>query len=347
MNRISFLAVGLLVLGAVTASAAAGRLSLQPDSNSYTLTGVIEGLDKGWIYLLHGGAVTRTDSARLEKGKFSFSGTIAAPEFCQLNCIGPNGTSYHGPAFFLANGRSVVAGNKNAFPAALISGTPVQDEYRRFDKMESTITGEEKQRQAAKEYIRSHPSSYVAAFAILNYFSYNPDADELDSLYTGLDVGVQTSFLGLQAKEILAGAKLTAVGRPAPGFTQTDTDGKPVTLSSFQGSYLLVDFWASWCGPCRQENPNVVKAYRQYHSQGFSIIGISLDDQKDKWLAAIKKDGLEWTQVSDLKGWENQVAVQYGIKGIPMNFLLDKEGKIVAKGLSGEGLEKKLAQLMH
>jgi len=347
MNRLSLVGVGLLVLGAVTAAAADGRLSVPPDSNSYTLTGVIEGLDKGWVYLLHGGALTRTDSARLEKGKFAFSGTIAAPEFCQLSCIGPNGMPYHGPAFFLAGGRSVVAGRKDAFSAALISGTPVQDEYRRFDKMEGSITGEEKQKQAAKEYIRGHPSSYVAAFAILNYFSYNPDADELDSLYAGLDAAVQTSFLGLQAKEILAGAKLTAVGRPAPGFTQADAEGKPITLSAFQGSYLLVDFWASWCGPCRQENPNVVKAYRQYHSKGFSIIGISLDDQKDKWLAAVKKDGLEWTQVSDLKGWENKVAVLYGIKGIPMNFLLDKEGKIVAKGLSGEDLEKKLAELMH
>ena len=347
MNRISFLAVGLLVLGAVTASAAAGRLSVQPDSNSYTLTGVIEGLDKGWIYLLHGGAVTRTDSARLEKGKFSFSGTIAAPEFCQLNCIGPNGTSYHGPAFFLANGRSVVAGNKNAFPAALISGTPVQDEYRRFDKMESTITGEEKQRQAAKEYIRSHPSSYVAAFAILNYFSYNPDADELDSLYTGLDVGVQTSFLGLQAKEILAGAKLTAVGRPAPGFTQTDTDGKPVTLSSFQGSYLLVDFWASWCGPCRAENPNVVKAYNEFKGRNFTVLGVSLDKEKGPWQEAIHADRLDWTHISDLKFWSSKAVATFKFNGIPFNLLIDPSGKVIAQSLRGDDLENKLKEVLN
>jgi thiol-disulfide isomerase/thioredoxin len=109
---------------------------------------------------------------------------------------------------------------------------------------------------------------------------------------------------------------------------------------------VLVDFWASWCGPCRQENPNVVKAYRAYQSRGFTILGISLDNQKDKWVAAIKKDGLVWTHVSDLKGWDNQVAALYGIKGIPMNFLLDKNGNIIAKGLSGEALEKKLAELL-
>ena len=104
--------------------------------------------------------------------------------------------------------------------------------------------------------------------------------------------------------------------------------------------------WASWCGPCRLENPNIVKAYKQYHAKGFAIVGISLDDQKDRWVGAIKKDGLAWTQVSDLKGWDNQVASLYGIKGIPMNFLLDKNGTIVARGLTGEALEKKLAELL-
>jgi peroxiredoxin len=344
MNRFSFIAAGLLVFG-VASAAAEDRIPGPPDS-SYTLTGVIEGLDKGWAYLMHETATPHTDSAKVEKGHFRFSGLVSAPEFCRVDFAGPRGDIQYGPGFFLQCGSLALTGRKDAFQSAVISGGPIQDEYRRFDDMEKTITSEEKQKQAAKAYIRTHPSSYVAAFALDSYFSYNPDADELDSLYNGLDAVIRNSFLGRQAREVLDAAKLTAPGRPAPAFTQNDANGRPVTLSSFQGNYVLVDFWASWCGPCRLENPTVVKAWRQYHSKGFVIIGVSLDSDKDKWLAAIKKDGLEWTQVSDLKGWDNQVAGIYGIKGIPMNFLLDKNGKVVAKGLTGDALDKKLADLL-
>jgi peroxiredoxin len=145
--------------------------------------------------------------------------------------------------------------------------------------------------------------------------------------------------------EILSCARATAIGQPAPEFTQITADGKPVALSSFKGKFTLVDFWASWCGPCRAENPNVVKAYGRYHSKGFAILGVSLDDKKEDWEAAIKKDKLPWTQVSDLKGWQNSAAQRYGVRGIPMNFLLDKEGKIIGKGLHGEDLQNKLADI--
>lgn len=164
---------------------------------------------------------------------------------------------------------------------------------------------------------------------------------------------VQDEFRQYQEKEkgavkaTLDAAITTAVGKPALEFTQNDSKGKPVTLSSFRGQYVLIDFWASWCGPCRAENPAVVKAYHAWHSKGFTILSVSLDDNKDRWLAAIKKDGLDWTQVSDLKSWQNSVATLYGVQGIPMNFLLDKDGKIIAKGLRGDDLEKKLTELVH
>jgi thiol-disulfide isomerase/thioredoxin len=134
----------------------------------------------------------------------------------------------------------------------------------------------------------------------------------------------------------------------APDFTQTDPDGKPVKLSDFRGKYLLLDFWASWCGPCRAENPNVVKAYNQYKDKNFTILSVSLDkeDAREAWLAAIKKDGMPWNHVSDLKYWKNEASVLYTIQAIPDNFLLSPEGKIIARGLRGEALAAKLAELL-
>ncbi len=203
-----------------------------------------------------------------------------------------------------------------------------------------------RQKQSIKDFAKSHPSSYVSAFEVYSSYSYNPDAGELDSLYNGLDSTIRDSYYGRKIKETLVSAQLTAIGKLAPAFTANAADGRAVTLSSFKGKYTLIDFWASWCGPCRAENPAVVKAYHKYHPKGFAILGVSLDETKTEWEEAIKKDGLDWTQVSDLKGWQSNPAALYGVKGIPMNFLLDKDGKIIAKGLRGKDLEDKLAETM-
>jgi peroxiredoxin len=139
----------------------------------------------------------------------------------------------------------------------------------------------------------------------------------------------------------------TAIGQPAPEIELETPEGKELALSSLKGKVVLIDFWASWCGPCRKEMPNVVKAYAKFKNKGFEIFGVSLDQDKARWIEAIQKDGITWPQVSDLKQWQSSVVRQYNIQGIPYTVLLDREGNILAKNLRGEELEKKLTEVLR
>lgn len=158
--------------------------------------------------------------------------------------------------------------------------------------------------------------------------------------------GIKATLQKQMAQGAAAGGEGKWVGRQAPDFTLNDVNGQPVSLSSFKGKFVLVDFWASWCKPCRMENPTVVAAYNKFKDKNFTVLGVSLDEKKDAWLAAIKKDNLAWPQVSDLKYWESPVVPLYGIEGIPYNVLLDATGKVIAEGLRGPALEAKLTEVL-
>lgn len=198
-----------------------------------------------------------------------------------------------------------------------------------------------------KKFIVANPNSYLSLLALNDLSKPTPDPTELDPLYNALSQNIKDTEGAKVFKRSLDAVRTTAIGVLAPDFTQADVNGVPVKLSSFRGKYVLIDFWASWCGPCRQENPNVVKTYAKYKSKNFTIIGVSLDKAQGKsaWLEAIKSDGLTWTQVSDLKFWQNDVARLYSIGSIPSNILVDPAGKIVAKDLRGDDLDNKLADI--
>ena len=197
-------------------------------------------------------------------------------------------------------------------------------------------------------YIRQNPDSYLSLEALREVGGRNIDVTKIEPIFKGLSPGLRNSKAGKDFATILYDDGPTSVGAIAPDFVQNDVDDRPVKLSDFRGKYVLLDFWASWCGPCRAENPNVVKAYNKYKDKNFTVLSVSLDQpgKKDAWLAAIKADGLSWTQVSDLKFWKNAAAVQYAIMAIPQNFLIDPKGKIIGKNLRGEALDKKLEEVL-
>ena len=193
-----------------------------------------------------------------------------------------------------------------------------------------------------KTFILNNPDSQVSMLALGEYAQMASDISEIEPLFNSLSSAIQDTNEGKAISKQINIGKVTAIGSTAPDFTQNDPKGNPVSLSGFRGKYLFIDFWASWCGPCRKENPNVVKAYQQYKDKNFEILGVSLDNSSPAWIDAIEKDKLTWPQVSDLKGWKNEVAIQYNIQSIPQNLLLDPNGVIIAKNLRGEELSKAL-----
>lgn len=215
-----------------------------------------------------------------------------------------------------------------------------------YTQLSTPVEIAEKQNSIA--FINAHPQSYASMYLLQQYVE-DMSADSSEMLYNKLSDKYKDSRAAKSITAAIKAERMTGIGKDAPEFTQADTAGKPVKLSDFRGKYVLVDFWASWCGPCRAENPNVLKAYQQYHDKGFTVLGVSLDraGDKDKWLNAIHHDHLVWTQVSDLQFWKNEAAVLYGVSAIPQNFLIGPDGKIVAKSLHGDELTAKLEEIFN
>ena len=339
---------------------------------SLKISGTVQGLtDQSHVFLTDANKTTDTLSrAKVKNGVFTLSAHVAEPSLLEISFESAKKRT----TIFVGNEKVKLSGNVSDLTALQFSGSSSEQDFIRFQqifnpyfsrinmishlandpanaaKKDSVATAyAEAVNEVEKQvdsFIAAHKSSYVSTFLLVIVNQLSDDYTLLDRRFAQLAPAAQNSLYGKYLQDQLANAKVGAVGADAMDFTQNDTSGKPVSLSSFKGKYVLVDFWASWCRPCRMENPNVLAAYGKFKDKNFTVLGVSLDRDRSPWLKAIQDDQLQWSQVSDLKFWNNEVAVKYRIQQIPQNFLIDPNGKIVGTNLRGAELTAKLCQLL-
>lgn len=349
-------------------------IACQGTKDKFSIKGTIAGVETGKVYLqkVVDGHPQSIDTAEVVDGKFEFTGKMEVPDFRILRL---NEQDYFAQ-FFLENSKIKVVASKDSLLSTKITGSPSHDIFKTYldevEKMNKELVKIQEKYQSAmasgngdeakkaeidynafmennkvftKNFVKEHNTSAVAAYITLVQLSSQIESAEMDSIVSKFPQEINQSEYVIRLKEIADGMRKTAVGVMAPDFTMNDPEGKPIQLSSLRGKVVMIDFWAAWCGPCRRENPNVVKLYKQYHDKGFEILGVSLDDKKEDWVKAIQDDQLAWLHVSDLQHWQSSAARLYAVNSIPQTFLLDKDGKIIAKGLRSEQLAAKLNEL--
>jgi|SRR6185503_5524850 len=347
-------------------------------SEKYTIKGSIGTLNApATVFLVYNNAIAA--KAVLNHGSFTFSGVVDRPTeaYLMLNPTGDNKPTNNYTVMYLEGGGVISVSSTADLTEASITGTKNNDARARYRvlmrplqkrdldlEVKDTTASEEQKRSpkflkalelanmrlekdknaANKKFITENPSSLVSLEALYYYAMYN-DYSTVAALYNGLSPAVRNSPKGKAYAETLKAMRQVGVGSIAPDFAMPDTANRLIKLSSYRGKYVLLDFWASWCPICRESAPGVVKAYNIYSRKNFSILSVSLDKPGDrqKWLQAIRHDGLKWTQVSDLSFWKSPVVGLYKLTALPQNFLIDPNGKIIARDLDSEALATRLA----
>ena len=345
---------------------------------SFRIDGTIREFPGKFIYIHHKWDEKEyTDSARVTNNRFQFNLKSVDPNMYWFTLTRETGAQPN--YIFFADAapvKAVLKGDSLAFSS--VTGGQSQRDYEEYRKLINSFVTVQMQMQndfnaaaqkgdvntqeaikaeynnlntrfieGLKNFVKTHPKSAVSGYIIYNDMN-NPNIQlkDVEEALGFIDPGIQdTKFIKLATKRV-NDIRGTTVGYKATDFSQPTPEGKKVSLSDFRGKYVLIDFWASWCRPCRMENPNVVAAYNRFKDKGFAVLGVSLDSNRDLWIAAIQQDNLTWTHISDLKGWGNEVGKLYGVTGIPQNFLIDREGKIIAKDLRGAALDEKLAEII-
>ncbi|MES2827912.1 MAG: TlpA disulfide reductase family protein [Bacteroidota bacterium] len=354
-------------------------------SGNFSITGKLHIPNSNKLaYLIYTSAGKRTDdSCKIVNGSFAFNGNVSGYTTATLSIHKPlkPGEGYTDYLSIYLEPGQIAVTSQDSLLHAKVTGTPMNDEYQPLRQLNQSIDAKiasfqtkvraltdprakqefianntaefssysSEKLENMKAFVKNHPKSMISIDLIRMIGGPVPDVTLIESLFEGLSAKPKESVKGKEIAAMVQKLKKTAIGSMAPEFSQPDTSGKIVSLKNYRGKFVLIDFWASWCVPCRAENPALVKAYDDYKDKNFTVLSVSLDKPADKnaWLAAIKKDNLHWTNVSDLQSFQNKAAVLYAINAIPQNFLVDPDGKIVAKNLRGEALHKKLGELIR
>lgn len=344
--------------------------SLSTVAQNFKITGEITGIEDGtWLYLKTSSPQEMLDSTKVEDGKFNLMGKDNS-KVRELFIHTRNLTDY---LFFWAEQNTHLELKKGEFKKAIITGSKTQIENeilakmkepveKRIDSLSEVLQAEKdpiiktelvtrlkanrlEKQQIEIDYVKNNPNSLIST-DILSVYASTWGKGKTTPLYENLSSEMKNTTYGKSIRDFITLNQEIKIGRKFADFEQTNTNGEIIKLSNIKAKYILLEFWGSWCGPCREENPNLVKTYNTYKSKGFEILGVAADDNKQHWLKAIKDDKLPWENVSDLKGYKNKAGLIYGVSGYPTNYLIDQNGIIIAKDLRGKALNKKLAELL-